>query len=67
MQRLGSGQVAQGFLRGPPIGKSDPYLLLLLADQELDAGREEQAGYLVEAAYEAYDEQNAFVLAEYTP
>jgi hypothetical protein len=67
MQRFGSGRVAQGFLRGPPVRKSDPYLLLLLADQEFDQGREKQAGYLVEAAYKAYDQQNEFVLAEYTP
>jgi hypothetical protein len=34
----------------------DAYLLVLLADQELKAGRSDQAGCLVEAAYAAFDE-----------
>lgn len=58
MQRLGSGRVAQGFLKTPPIRKSDPHILLLLADQELEEGREEQARYLIEVAYEFYDQYN---------
>jgi hypothetical protein len=57
MKRLGSGRFAQGFLKTPPIRQSDPFILLLLADQELDGGRKEQARYLIEAAYEAYDQQ----------
>ncbi len=36
---------------------SDPYLLILLADQELMDGREQQAACLVEAAYEAFDRE----------
>ncbi len=36
--------------------EDDPYLLVLLADQELGAGREEQAKYLVEVAYEGFDQ-----------
>lgn len=57
MKRLGSGRFARAFFKAPPMKKSDPYLLLLLADQELDEGREEQARYLVEAAYEVFDRQ----------
>jgi hypothetical protein len=33
----------------------DAYLLVLLADQELTAGRDEQAQSLLDAAYAAYD------------
>jgi hypothetical protein len=33
----------------------DAYLLVLLADQELTAGRDEQAQALVDAAYAAFD------------
>jgi hypothetical protein len=57
MKCLGSGRFAQAFFKAPSIKKNDPYLLLLLAEQELDEGREEQARYLVEAAYEAFDQQ----------
>jgi hypothetical protein len=57
MKRLGSGRFARAFFKTPATKKNDPYLLLLLADQELDEGREEQARYLVEAAYEAFDQQ----------
>src|ERR1700742_3153233 len=46
MQRLGSVWCAQGFLKSLPIRKSDPYVLLLLAEQELNEGREEQATHL---------------------
>lgn len=34
---------------------TDPYLLLLLADQELVEGRKEQAGCLIEAVYDFFD------------
>ncbi len=34
---------------------ADPYLLLLLADQELLEGREEQARHLITTAYEVFD------------
>jgi hypothetical protein len=37
----------------------DAYLLVLLADQELQAGRGDQARHLVEAAYAAFDEATA--------
>jgi hypothetical protein len=35
---------------------SDGYLLVLLADQELAAGRQEQARSLLDAAYDAFDQ-----------
>jgi hypothetical protein len=35
---------------------SDPYLLVLLADQEIAANRPEQARSLIEAAYAVYDQ-----------
>ena len=54
--RLDSGRFAQGFPKTSPIRQSDPFILLLLAEQELNEGRKEQAMYLVEAAYEAYDQ-----------
>jgi hypothetical protein len=57
VKRLGSARFAQVFFKAPPTKKNDPYLLLLLAEQELDEGREEQARYLIEAAYEAFDRQ----------
>ena len=55
MKRLGQGRLARAFTPAPPDVYPDPYLLLLLADQELVEGREEQARYLVEAAYESFD------------
>jgi hypothetical protein len=36
----------------------DGYLLVLLADQEFAAGRDQQAQTLLDAAYAAYDHQN---------
>ena len=35
---------------------ADPYLWILLADQEIRADRPEQAKALIEAAYSAYDQ-----------
>jgi hypothetical protein len=55
MKRLGAGRFARPLTKPPPEVNADPHLLLLLADQELVEGREEQARYLVEAAYEFYD------------
>jgi hypothetical protein len=55
IKHLGSGRIGHIPGKRPPRLTSDPYLLLLLADQELVAGREEQARYLVEAAYEHFD------------
>jgi hypothetical protein len=44
--------------QGKPVfpASKDAYLLVLLADQELKAGRGDQARHLVEAAYAAFDE-----------
>lgn len=39
-----------------PSRDSDPYLLVLLADQEFVAHRPEQAESLIEAAYAVYDQ-----------
>lgn len=58
MKQLGSGLHAQGFVTSPPVRQIDPYFLLLLADQEFHEGHEQQAMYLVEAAYVAYDQQS---------
>ncbi len=55
MRRIGSAGFARVFVKAAPVGDDDPYLLVLLADQELGQGREEQARYLVEAAYESFD------------
>ena len=55
MKRLGSGRFARGLFRKPPNTDNDPYLLILLAEQEFGEGREEQASYLLEAAYKAFD------------
>jgi hypothetical protein len=55
LQRLGSGPFARAILKQQLRADTDPYLLLLLADQELIEGRYEQAKYLVEAAYEFFD------------
>ena len=54
---LGSGKFKRAFLKTPHKADTDPYLLVLLADQELDDGREEQARYLIEAAYEFFDKR----------
>jgi hypothetical protein len=55
IRRLGSGRIARALLMTPPKPDIDPHLFLLLADQELIEGREEQARYLIEAAYEIFD------------
>ncbi|HEY4043821.1 MAG TPA: hypothetical protein VGM32_18510 [Rhodopila sp.] len=39
-----------------PSSDADPYLLVLLADQEIASHRLEQASSLIEAAYAAYDQ-----------
>ena len=57
MKRLGSSLFSRNHAKAPPVADSDPYALILLADQEFGEGRNEQARYLVEAAYEAFDQQ----------
>jgi hypothetical protein len=54
-RRQGSGHFVRTLVKQPPAVDSDPYLLALLADQELVEGREEQARSLIDAAYEAFD------------
>jgi hypothetical protein len=53
---------ARRFTRAPPGPApqmdADPYFLLLLADQELIDGREEQAQYLIESVYEIFDQKS---------
>jgi hypothetical protein len=39
-----------------PVCDPDPYLFVLLADQEIAAQRPEQAKCLIDAAYAAYDQ-----------
>jgi hypothetical protein len=56
-KQLGSGRFARALVKPQPEADTDPYLLLLLADQELVEGRDEQARYLVEAAYESFDQK----------
>lgn len=57
LKRISSGQYARTLLKQQLEADTDPYLLLLLADQELVNGRDEQARYLVEAAYEVFDQK----------
>ena len=40
----------------PAAAEPDPYLLVLLADQEIEADRQANAESLIEAAYAAYDQ-----------
>lgn len=54
LRRLGSGRLAR-VLKPPAVTEDDPYLLILLAGQAFDEGREQQASCLVDAAYAAYD------------
>jgi hypothetical protein len=55
MKNFRSAQIARSLLVTQQKPDIDAYLLLVLADQELTEGREEQARYLVEAAYEVFD------------
>jgi hypothetical protein len=55
LKRLGPGRLARSVLNTPAKLDTDPYILLLLADQEFADGREVQARHLVDAAYEFFD------------
>lgn len=57
LKRLGSGRLAQVLFKPNPVTEEDPYLLVLLASQAFDEGREEQATCLIDAAYEAFDQR----------
>jgi hypothetical protein len=56
LRRLGTSRLAQVLCKPPAVIEEDPYLLVLLADQALDEGREQQAACLVDAAYAAFDQ-----------
>lgn len=55
MKRLGGNRLARRDTKAAQKAEADPYLLVLLADQELGDGRKEQARYLVDAAYDFFD------------
>jgi hypothetical protein len=55
LRRLGTSRLAQVLRRSSDVIEDDPYLLVLLAGQALDEGREQQAACLVDAAYAAFD------------
>jgi hypothetical protein len=50
-------RLARGVGRTPRHADPDAYTLVLLADQELTAGRDDQAETLLNAAYAAFDRQ----------
>jgi hypothetical protein len=52
-KRIGVTQSARGTSAVEP--DDDAYLLVLLADQELTAGRSDEAAALLDAAYDAFD------------
>jgi hypothetical protein len=54
-QRPTPGKIVPRFIASPA-HQADPYLLVLLADQEIAANRPEQARCLIEAAYAVYDQ-----------
>lgn len=56
-KRLGSGRLGRVLFRPRPATEEDPFLLILLASQAFDEGREEQAIHLIDAAYEAFDQR----------
>jgi hypothetical protein len=53
---LTSGSRAQTIAPTRP-AEPDPYLLVMLADQEKEANRQEEAQCLIEAAYAAFDQR----------
>ncbi|HET6306914.1 MAG TPA: hypothetical protein VFG12_06995 [Rhodopila sp.] len=55
IKRRTAARFPLGYSAPPQIRPSDPFILVLLADQELAEGREDQASCLIEAAYDAYD------------
>jgi hypothetical protein len=55
MKRLAYGRLTRALFKLPPAADSDPYLLVLLADQEIGDGRVDQAHHLIDAAYAAFD------------
>ena len=55
LRRLGSGRLARVLRKPLAVTEDDPYLLVLLASQALDEGREQQAACLIDAAYAGFD------------
>jgi hypothetical protein len=55
-KRLGFSRSAHTPVRAVRQPRYDGYLLVLLADQELEAGRGDQARSLLDAAYAGFDE-----------
>ena len=55
MRRRDPSRLNQSLPTPPTEASTNPYLLLLVANQELAEGREDQAKCLVEAAYELFD------------
>lgn len=56
-RRFGLARFARAVVNASPASHPDAYLLVLLADQELTAGRDQQAQVLVDAAYAAFDQR----------
>lgn len=59
MKRFGLERFTPGGDKAPSKSDRDAYLLVLLADQELAAGREAEARSLLDAAYDAFDQRCA--------
>jgi hypothetical protein len=56
-KRFGLARFMRGTAKPGADADPDAYLLVLLADQELTAGRDEQAEILIDAAFAAFDRQ----------
>ena len=57
MKRRGSSQPVRNHAKVPSTADNNPFVLVLLADQEFSEGREEQAIFLLDAAYKAFDKK----------
>jgi hypothetical protein len=58
LKRLTMGRLARVLRKPSAVTQDDPHLLVLLASQALDEGREDQATCLIEAAYAAFDSRS---------
>jgi hypothetical protein len=59
IKRTSPGCVARTLFDPPTKPREDSYLFVLIADQELAEGREEQARFLIDAAYDSFDRHAA--------
>jgi hypothetical protein len=59
IKRFGLARFTWGGNNAPSQSDRDAYLLVLLADQELAAGRHAEARSLLDAAYDAFDQRCA--------